>query len=302
MADTHTDGTLDNFKMRYFDIRFSNICNFKCRSCGSEFSSQWAIEDKKTWKPDGPIIIHVDDGKGDVLAEILEQVEHIDLAYFAGGEPLITEEHYIILEELIRKGKTATTLRYNTNASTISYKQYDILELWKHFDNIELSCSIDHYGERAEVMRHGTNWGKVEENLKKFRSLDYVDFQMNTVFSIMNYPTIIEFYEYMNKQGLLDYKNDWYNSLYLAANPPHYCAQALPADLKTIAAEKVMSTVTGDRAIDQILTSAVDFANINNTWDIQKPDFLHMVNRLDGIRGEDFFKVFPELASLQDTL
>ena len=87
---------------------------------------------------------------------------------------LITPEHYVILEEMIRKGRTDTILRYNTNAS-ISYKQYDIFDLWKHFDRIELSCSID-YGERAEVMRHGTDWARVEEKLK-FRSLDYVVFQ-----------------------------------------------------------------------------------------------------------------------------
>ena len=42
MGMTHEDGTVDEFKMRYFDIRFSNICNFKCRTCGTEFSSQWA--------------------------------------------------------------------------------------------------------------------------------------------------------------------------------------------------------------------------------------------------------------------
>ena len=195
MDMTHKDGTVDEFKMRYFDIRFSNICNFKCRTCGTEFSSQWALEDRKTYNPDGPIIIHVDDGKGEVLQEIIDQVDHIDLAYFAGGEPLITEEHYVILEEMIRKGRTDTVLRYNTNASTISYKQYDIFDLWKHFDRIELSCSIDHYGERAELMRHGTDWGRVENNLKRFRALDYVEFQMNKVFSIMNYSTIVEFYE-----------------------------------------------------------------------------------------------------------
>ena len=33
--------------MRYFDIRFSNICNFKCRTCGSGFSTQWEQEDLK---------------------------------------------------------------------------------------------------------------------------------------------------------------------------------------------------------------------------------------------------------------
>ena len=85
---------------------------------------QWAIEDRKTYNPDG--LINVDDGKGDVLNEILDPSRaYFQLAYFAGGEPMITEEHYIIPQELIKKGKTNTTLRYNTNASTIRYKKYD---------------------------------------------------------------------------------------------------------------------------------------------------------------------------------
>jgi MoaA/NifB/PqqE/SkfB family radical SAM enzyme len=299
MSMTHTDGTVDEFKMRYFDIRFSNICNFKCRTCGTEFSSQWALEDRKTYNPDGPIIIHVDDEKGGVLDEIIDQVEHIDLAYFAGGEPLITPEHYVILEEMIRKGRTDTVLRYNTNASTVSYKDKDIFELWKHFDRIELSCSIDHYGERAELMRHGTDWGKVEANLKKFRSLDYVIFQLNTVFSIMNYPTIVDFYEYMRNKGLVDYEHDWWHSLYLADNPKHYSAKALPRSMKKVAGEKVRSFYTGNRCIDRITNSAADFADTEDNWDSVKDSFFENTYRLDGIRDEDFFKVFPELKRLQ---
>lgn len=299
MDMTHKDGTVDEFKMRYFDIRFSNICNFKCRTCGTEFSSQWALEDRKTYNPDGPIIIHVDDGKGDVLQEIIDQVDHIDLAYFAGGEPLITEEHYVILEEMIRKGRTDTVLRYNTNASTISYKQYDIFDLWKHFDRIELSCSIDHYGERAELMRHGTDWGRVENNLKRFRSLDYVEFQLNTVFSIMNYSTIVEFYEYMRTAGLVDYDNDWWHSLYLADNPKHYSAKALPKKMKQVAGEKIRSFYQGERCIDRITNSAADFADTEDTWEEVKDDFFANTFRLDDIRGEEFFRVFPELKRLQ---
>ena len=300
MSKTQTDGTIEDFRMRYFDIRFSNICNFKCRTCGTEFSSQWAIEDRKTYNPDGPIIIHVDDGKGDVLNEILDQVEHIELAYFAGGEPMITEEHYIILEELIKKGKTNTTLRYNTNASTISYKKYDIFELWKHFDKIELSCSIDSWGERAEVMRHGTDWGRVEANLKQFRNYDKVDFQLNTVFSIMNYMTLTEFYDYMIEQNLVDYNNDWYHTLYLADNPFYYSAKALPTELKNIAASKVRARYTGNKCIDRITNSAVDFAANEDRWENAKEQFFHNTFRLDDIRGEDFFKAFPELQPLQD--
>jgi len=300
LSKTHTDGTIEDFKMRYFDIRFSNICNFKCRTCGTEFSSQWAIEDRKTYNPDGPIIIHVDDGKGEVLNEILDQVEHIELAYFAGGEPLITEEHYLILEDMIRKGRTNTTLRYNTNASTISYKQYDIFDLWKHFDKIELSCSIDSWGERAEIMRNGTNWGRVENNLKRFRSHDKIDFQLNTVFSIMNYMTLTEFYDYMIEQGIVDYNHDWYHSLYLAVNPPYYCGRALPKPMKEQAASKVRARYNGNKCIDRITNSAVEFAASEDTWEKVKDDFFHNTLRLDDIRGEDFFRVFPELKPLQD--
>ena len=45
--NTNEDGTLADFKMRYLDIRFSNLCNMKCRTCGSGYSSQWEMEDAK---------------------------------------------------------------------------------------------------------------------------------------------------------------------------------------------------------------------------------------------------------------
>lgn len=299
MSMTREDGTVDEFKMRYFDIRFSNICNFKCRTCGTEFSSQWALEDKKTFNPDGPVIIHVDDERGTVLEEILDQVDHIDLAYFAGGEPLITQEHYVILEELIRKGRTDTVLRYNTNASTISYKQYDIIDLWKHFDRVEVSCSIDHYGDRAEVLRHGTDWGKIESNLKKFRSLEFVDFQLNTVLSIFNYLTLDDFYDYMISKELVDPKNDWYHSLYMAVHPAYYCARALPAPLKQTAREKIVKRFNDDTSISRLVHNAMSFAEEEDTWDQVKDQFFHNCMRLDGIRGEDLFATFPELQPLE---
>lgn len=301
IENTNEDGTLDEFKMRYYDIRFSNICNFKCRTCGSEFSSQWAIEDKKVWNPDGPILIHVDNEKGAVLEEILDQIDHIDLAYFAGGEPLITPEHYVIIEELIRRGKTNTTLRYNTNASNLIYKDKEILELWKHFDKVEVSCSIDSWGERAEVLRHGTDWGKVESNLKILRAQPNIDFQYNTVFSIFNYLTITEFYEYLASQDLLDFEMDWHHSLYLAVHPPHYSARALPKHLKTIAQDKITSKYTREaNCVGRLMHDAINFANEEDTWEQQKEQFFHMCYRLNGIRQEEIFNTFPELKPLED--
>jgi radical SAM protein with 4Fe4S-binding SPASM domain len=302
---TKEDGTVDEFKMRYFDIRFSNICNFKCRTCGSEFSSQWGAEMQKHFQPDHPIVIHADNGKGGLLQEVLTHVEHIDLAYFAGGEPLITDEHYTILEEMIRLGRTDIVLRYNTNASNIKYKKHDILDLWKHFKKVELSCSIDHYGERAEWLRKGTDWGKVESNLLTFRELDYVVFQMNTVFSIFNYPTIADFYQYLKDRNIIR-REDWYHSLYLAVHPDYYCAKSLPKALKGPAAEKALAWAERNQndgtSLSRLVTDAVNFAKESDSWPNVREKFLGHTGSIDRIREENFWKIFPELNSLQDVL
>ena len=300
---TQEDGTVDEFKMRYFDIRFSNICNFKCLTCGSEFSSKWGEEMRKNYDPNHPVLIHVDDNKGTVLDEVLEHIEHIDLAYFAGGEPLITDEHYTMLETMIRKGRTDITLRYNTNASNIKYKKHDVLELWKHFNKIELSCSIDHYGERAEWLRKGTDWGVVESNLLTFRDLEYVTFQMNTVFSIFNYSTITDFYDYLKSKNIVR-EEDWYHSLYLAVHPEYYCAKSLPKDLKVIAGQKALKWIENNKdhntCIPNLIRDAVSFANDTDQWSQVKDKFMGHVSSIDRIRDENFWKIFPELNKLQD--
>lgn len=299
---THKDGAVDEFKMRYFDIRFSNICNFKCRTCGFEFSSKWGEENRSRYNPNHPIVIHADDHKGDLLNEVLSHVEHIDLAYFAGGEPLITEEHYIILEEMIRQGRTDTVLRYNTNASNIKYKKHDVLSLWKHFKRVELSCSIDHYGERAEWLRKGTDWGKVESNLLTFRELDYISFQINTVFSLFNYPTLGEFYNYLKEKNLLR-TDDWHHSLYLAVHPGYYSAKSLPKELKEIAKINATKFCQGNgteyRSITNLVENAIKFADESNTWASNKNLFFSHTRTLDTYRNEDIFKVFPELSRLE---
>lgn len=300
---TQEDGTVEEFKMIYFDVRFRNICNFKCRTCGSDFSSQWALEERQLPdKKNSPVLLHADDQKGTLIEEVLTHVDHIEIAYFAGGEPLITDEHYVMLEEMIRRGKTDKILRYNTNASNIRYKNHDIVNLWKHFKRVEVSCSIDHYGERAEWLRHGTDWGVVESNLLTLRSLDFVSFQINTVFSIFNYLTLNEFYSYMKEKQIIR-NDDWHTTLYLAVNPPYYSAVSLPKSLKEEAKNKALNFIESNgndyKKLGELVTDAVNFAGTKNTWQESKEEFFRHTLYLDKIRNENFFKIFPELKLLE---
>lgn len=304
VTTTLEDGTVPDFKMKYFDIRFSNICNFKCRTCGSEFSSQWAQEMKQhDHVEQGYRIIQHADDSGNLLEEIKAQVPNMTLAYFAGGEPLITDEHYVLLEEMIRTGKNKEiTLRYNTNMSNFKYKKYDILDLWSRFKRVEVAASIDHYGERAEWLRHGTDWGVVESNLKSIRDLDFIDYQYNTVLSIFNYTTLGNFYQYLIDKDLLRY-NDMI-SIYRALTPSYYAAMALPKPLKekgTVELQKIYNFMTENKWYQyQHIQDSITFTNSEDTWNIQKEQFQHHTNRRDKIRNEDFVSVFPELKELLD--
>ena len=311
LAYTNSDGSLNDFKMRYYDFRFSNICNFKCRTCGQEFSSQWEqenIRNKVSWAKEFPKNTNTE-----FLQDVIDQIPNLEVAYFAGGEPLITDEHYILLEEMIKQNRTDVRLRYNTNFSNLKFKNKDLLGLWKYFKHkIDIYASIDHYGERAEYIRHGTDWGLIEQNIRALRQHDFIKMTMNTVFSIFNFFTMDQFYQYLMTNNL--YTNrDLAASVYCMSTPHHLSCHSMPEDLKHIGNESL------DRAIDLLrankfpnphingLVQARSWALSHDTWldkdrygYTNKVRFRMEIERLDKIRGEKFENVFPELMPLME--
>lgn len=300
--NTSIDGTLSDFKMYYFDIRFNNICNFKCRTCNADFSSQWEQEDiKENIIQDRRISKN---NSISLIDEVLTHVPYFGHVYFAGGEPLITEEHYIVLEEMIRQKKTDVTLRYNTNISNLKFKNKDLLSLWKHFDTVDVFASIDHYGKRAEYIRHGTEWSVIENNFKTLRATPNVCMHMNTVVSIFNILSLNEFYEYLYQQGM--YNSDQVYSLFPLITPPEFSGLILPKEYKERAIDSIiklvgkMHTRGFSMQAKLAITRLLNWINSEHNWDQYKDTFKLEVNRIDRIRGEDFEKTFPELAGLLD--
>jgi hypothetical protein len=302
IENTNTDGSLSEFKMRYFDIRFSNICNFKCRTCGSGFSTQWEQEDLKNNVYYAKVIPKNDNP--DFLKEIFNQIDFMETAYFAGGEPLITEEHYILLEEMIRRGRTDIQLRYNTNLSNLKFKNKDLLSLWKHFSKgVDIYASIDHYGERAEYIRHGTDWGLVESNFLQAQKTSYLRMNMNTVLSVFNFLTIDKFYQYLIDKKLYSPKSNVY-TLYNMSTPEFLACHILPTKYKDTGIEKIEQAIKflkkskfKPQQVKQLIDT-IPWIYSKDTWDKNKDGFRKEIKRLDSIRGEDFSKTFPELAPL----
>lgn len=161
---------------QYIDIRFSNLCNFKCVMCTHEFSSQW-YEDMGFEDPnlkDGNYqkwntkIINI---SNNILDELKPHLSKIKKIYFAGGEPLIMKENYQMLKFVLNNSHNPSDkdngieLYYNTNLSTLSYKGDEYLKYWKKFKKVYLSISCDGLGEVGEYQRVGFKSEKLLNNL-----------------------------------------------------------------------------------------------------------------------------------------
>jgi len=302
--NTNDDGSLEKFNMRYYDIRFNNICNFKCRTCGQEYSSQWEQENLRnnvSYALEFP-----KNSNKEFLQDVLDQIPNMEVAYFAGGEPLITEEHYILIEDMIRQNRTDIVLRYNTNLSNLKFKNKDLIGLWKHFTKpVELYASVDHVKERAEYIRHGTDWGVIENNFWAIKKEPNIRIQFNTVLSAFNYLTIDQFYGYLIDNNMYTRMDGLY-TLYNMSHPEHLSVHVLPEEYKLKGRESVNRTIARMAALSfdqsrlgQLLNTHA-WSTSHNYWEEKKDLFKSEVNRIDLIRNEDFRKTFPELAPLMD--
>lgn len=161
---------------QYIDIRFSNLCNFKCVMCTHEFSSQWYedmgfedpnLEDGNYQKWNTKII----NISNNILDELKPHLSKIKKIYFAGGEPLIMKENYQMLKFVLNNAhnpsdkENGIELYYNTNLSTLSYKGDEYLKYWKNFKKVYLSISCDGLGDVGEYQRVGFKSEKLLNNL-----------------------------------------------------------------------------------------------------------------------------------------
>lgn len=169
-----------------FDYRVRNLCNFKCRMCGDQLSSSWEAErramgdyDKEgngdAWakKENKPAIENFQ--KDVAEAELWEAVKNgtIEEIYWVGGEPLMWEVHWEIMEYLVKNDLAKNVwVRYNTNFSRTTYKHWDLENLLPHFKMVQICASIDGTGKNVEYVRHGIKWDQWIQNFKDYLFLN----------------------------------------------------------------------------------------------------------------------------------
>lgn len=307
---TQSDGSHSEFKIRYWDVRFSNLCNFKCRSCGPIFSSNWYNDHVKLYNRTPDVLgrnmqrVEYTTGNEDgIIAQMEEHIPYLEQIYFAGGEPLIMKEHYYLLEKLIEYGKTDVRIQYNTNFSELRFKDKHVFDYWKHFKNISVGASLDASGKRAELMRKGTDWQQTVINRQlMIKAVPHVDFYVSSTISSMNILHVLDFHKEWVDADLIKAK-DW--NVNICQSPDWYRADIFPDWFKTKfikpAYEKHIEWLEPNDDLKRATNgfkSMLSFALTNNGsqhWQ----RFIDETEKLDNVRNENFFAIFPEFQILK---
>jgi radical SAM protein with 4Fe4S-binding SPASM domain len=299
VKETMEDGYLPGMHLKYFDVRFSNLCNFKCRTCGDMFSSTWAAESYKQGYGEINGLMHASNGSSTLIEQFKPHLGNLEMLYFAGGEPLITPEHYEILEYLIENNSTDVTLRYNTNCSRLTFKDKNVIDLWNKFKKVEVYGSLDSFGHRAEYMRNGTIWNNILDNLRKIKKeCPAVSISFNCVVGVFNALTVTDFLNHLHDEGLIDWENTTC-SFYKLINPDYYnLNNLLSTELKHEAKNKMKSWLDThpNGPISTGLSDVYHFIQEDAPPKIEwQNKFKEFTQHFDKIREENFAETFPEL-------
>ena len=240
--------------------------------------------------------------KDDIWTQMQPHIPYIEQIYFAGGEPLLMDEHYKMLELLIEKNLTHVRLIYNTNFSELTYKKRDVLTMWKQFDSVSVGASLDGMGARGEYMRKGTVWNDIEDNRKRMIEIcPNVDFYVSSTVSIFNVMHVTDFHLDWVEKGLIK-PQDWnINVLY---GPMFHRSDVLPLVYKEKALAKIQNMIQWLEGKDHLQRATNGYKGLINFMMEEDrsnlvPEFFRNNDQLDAVRTEHFDDVFPELGGLR---
>lgn len=292
--------TEDAKPLMFLDLKLGNICNLKCRICGSWSSSQYAAEEI-AWAP-------AEQKKETYAYQMLragawprenenfwQQIDqHIgDIRYieFTGGEPFMIQEHFAMLQGIVDRGIAhQVEIHYNTNGT---HYPESAEQIWKHFKTVEIALSIDDVGIRFEYQRTNAVWTEILQNLAKFKQLkarlSNIQLQCCTTVNVFNVRYLREVAAWIDYQPFdFVYWNIMHDAWYFSI-----------ATLPDTAKLGITAYLNNCRPPDRFQEEFARIRDFMNNGASTDGFMLRMkIADLDRKRNQDFAQVCPEMAEL----
>ena len=289
LSKTDSDGTLHDFKMQYWDSRFSNICNYKCRMCGPAYSHTWAEESYRgTGRKDFVIQAHDTTDWASIISKYGDLSE-LKEVYFAGGEALFQAEHWAMLDHLDQLGLHDIRITYTTNLSKLSFGKHRLEEYLQRFTNVLFIVSLDAIGLLLEYIRSGANWTNTQKNIKTVLAYPNTKLKFNIVITVYNILHLAEVFDFAFDNSTVFEGTD----LTVSHGPFDQNITNLPAELKDLARDRLLTSnkyeILKDK-IDAVITYM--YQSPLMSWQA----VIATTQKLDQVRNEHILDVVPEFA------
>lgn len=299
---TDTEWTADAKPLMFLDLKLGNICNLKCRICGSWSSSQFATEEinqlpREQQKSSHAYQMLRAGAWPRENTQFWQQIDSVltDIRYieFTGGEPFMIDEHFDMLQGIIDCGIAhQVEIHYNTNGTQYPARGEAI---WRHFKTVEIAFSIDDIGDRFEYQRSNANWQEVCANLDRFRDLkechQNIVLQICTTVNVFNVRYLDQVAQWIDKN------KESFNFVYwnMMHDAWYFSIATLPDTAKASITEHL-------RSADVPLQYREEFDRITdfmNTGASTDGFMLRMkIADLDRKRNQNMRSIAPELADL----
>jgi MoaA/NifB/PqqE/SkfB family radical SAM enzyme len=295
---TDTEWTADAKPLVFIDFKLGNICNLKCRICGSWSSSTFAAEEVRFEGKDSFHYQMLKDGAWprrnqnfwNEIDKLMQQVRYLE---FTGGEPFMIQEHFDLLQRMVDQGIASNVeIHYNTNGTHFPEHAESI---WRHFKLVEIAFSIDDVGPRFEYQRANAVWDEVNTNMDQFEAMR----DRNTNIQLQVCSTVNVF-NVMYLEGLANWidtrKFDfvYWNMLHEAR---HHSVSTLPERAKELVSNRLMNSRVSDFHMKEFV-NIVDFIKAGTSLDGK--ELRKSVAEVDRRRSQDLRTHHPELAEAID--
>lgn len=297
-------------KVECWDIRFSNLCNLACRTCGPEASSKWYSEASEVFGREWVNQIRCGQSpkiSKELLDYLVEHLSDVSEIYFVGGEPLLMQEHYKVLDAVLEGKYTNVYLRYNTNLTTLGQNDKAI-EYWKKLkeqgNKIEVGLSLDAVGEVAEYVRYGCKWETVVRNLRELINNEIHIMVMPTV-SVLNIWHVQDLLDFCIGEGISGF--DIANAN-IVTGPCHYDMRILQKEDREKTICRIQEYLKEHEEAEEELHGVrhkfydpiVEFLREDPQFDLgqARQEFKRVTQQLDRIRNQSFKAINPQYSLL----
>ena len=248
----YDSSTLKNPKIRELEFALDNVCNFKCVTCSSRFSSKWYNDDLKLIELGIPRHSEAISKRKKILKNVnnLDDLDLSELNYLKliGGEPFINDAYIDILKKLNLENLELALI---TNNSVFPEKWIDLVMKVK---TLNLHISIDGVYEVGEFVRSGMNFKKFTENLIRWKKLSEIETKIDIKFNfvvhslnILNLKSTIKYLEDIGFRIEVNHIKEQKLEIDFLKEPYYINLSYLPISLKKIIENKLDFNLNGKR-------------------------------------------------------